>query len=197
VPPAFAGPITEIDGRYATIMPAQSSPGQKTFTLSDGMLDNPFSGATNLQMFDLNLFPMITINGMDPTQGTKSVFDLGGTMYDGTDKTRIFDIVGTGMAIGQTEIKVPIAFRVAAESTDFQGYDISALVFGDLIFDFTGFTIGNDGVVSYDSNNPNFSATFRIVQQGVPEPTSLALVIPGLISLLGVRYLGRRRSQAG
>jgi hypothetical protein len=155
-----------------------------------------FSGGTNDQTFDLSGFPPnVDIQGMDTAQPFKTVFDLGGAMYDGGSTTRTFDIMDPGMRINDTELQVPISLRMDVEfGTDFQGQNLSAITDAILIFDLMGVHIGEDGQISYDQQR---SATFRIVPQGVPEPTSLALVIPGLISLLGVRYLSRRRSQAG
>jgi hypothetical protein len=190
VPPAFAGSITEIDGLYSTFTPGLPD----MFTLSGGMLDAPFSGPTNDQMIDLSKPSSIQINGMDSAQPGKSVFDLGGTMYDGGIQTRTFDINNPGIVVNPTELMVPISYRPGEDPT-FQQQDISAVMDGILIFDLTGAHIGDDGHIIYDS--ADLSATFRIVPAAsfVPEPTSLALVIPGVISLLGMRYLGRRRSQ--
>jgi hypothetical protein len=186
----FAGPITEITGLYSTVTPG----GPTMLTLSGGMLDAPFSGATNDQTFDLSNPSSIQINGIggDSKNPSKSVFDLGGTIYPGVDVVT-FDIVNPAMVVNPTELMVPISFRFAEESANpFQGQDISAVTDGILIFDLTGAHIGDDGQIIYDS--PDLSATFRIVSAAsVPEPSSLALVIPGLISLLGLRYLGRRR----
>ena len=190
VPPAFAGPITEITGLYSTVTPG----GPTILTLSGGMLDAPFSGATNDQIFDLSNPSSIQINGMggDSKDLSKSVFDLGGTTYPGAGVVT-FDIVNPATVVNPTELMVPISFRFAEESANpFQGQDISAVTDGILIFDLTGAHIETDGQITYDS--PDLSATFRIVSAAsVPEPTSLALVIPGLVSLLGLRYLGRRR----
>jgi hypothetical protein len=194
VPPAFAGPITEITGRYSTVTPVNLT----SFTLSGGMLDSPFSGATNDQIFDLSNPAYFQINGMggDSKNPLKSVITLGATVYpdsppDPQTDTHIFDIVNPAMRVNQAEFQVPLSFRFVEEGSTFQGQDITAVTDGILIFDLIGVTVGEDGQISYDSGE--LSATFSIV----PEPTSLALVIPGLISLLGLRYLGRRRSQAG
>src|SRR5262249_35424630 len=153
------------------------TPGGPTMmTLSGGMLDAPFFGPTNDQIFDLSNPSSIKINGMgggskDPS---KSVFDLGGTTYPGVGGVT-FDIVNPATVVNPTELMVPISFRFAEESANpFQGQDISAVTDGILIFDLTGAHIETDGQITYDS--PDLSATFRIVSAAsVPESTSLAL----------------------
>jgi hypothetical protein len=189
-PSAFANPlIEEITGRYSTVTPG----GPTMMTLSGGMVDQ-FTGGTNDQLFIGGL--PLDIQGMDIKQPGQTVFDLGGAMYDEGNTTRTFDILNPGKRIDDTEVQVPLSLRMDKGGTDFQTYNLSDVADAILIFDLTGAHIGEDGQFTYD--NTELSATFRIVSAAsVPEPTSLALVIPGLISLLGLRYLGRRRSQAG